>query len=63
MLFGLYLLLAGAERFLAEFLRVNPTLALDLTVAQWISLALVLVGSMIVVGVRRRSPGKAAPAP
>ncbi len=39
-----YLLLAGAVRFTIEFIRVNTRVALDLTVAQFASLALVAAG-------------------
>jgi phosphatidylglycerol:prolipoprotein diacylglycerol transferase len=37
--------LAGAERFLIEFWRVNPALAFGLTTAQWISMGLILAGA------------------
>ena len=40
-LFALWLLLAGRERFLVEFLRRNERVAAGLTVAQFISLAMV----------------------
>lgn len=43
-LFGLYLLMAGAARFLVEIYRTNPPVGLGLTAAQWISLGLILVG-------------------
>jgi phosphatidylglycerol:prolipoprotein diacylglycerol transferase len=39
-LFARWLVLAGAARFLVEFVRTNPPLLLGLTEAQWISLAL-----------------------
>jgi phosphatidylglycerol:prolipoprotein diacylglycerol transferase len=41
---GRYLLIAGAVRFLIEFVRINEALALGLTAAQWIAGALVAVG-------------------
>jgi len=47
-LFWLYLILAGLMRFVVEFWRVNPVLALGLTQAQWISLILILVGASLV---------------
>ncbi len=38
------LVLAGVERFLVEFVRTNPAVALGLTQQQWISIALFVVG-------------------
>jgi len=43
-LFALYLVLAGAERFLVEFLRRNEDTALGLTTAQLESIALMAAG-------------------
>ncbi|HEY5528734.1 MAG TPA: prolipoprotein diacylglyceryl transferase [Thermoleophilia bacterium] len=43
-----YLILAGIERFLVEFVRTNPPVALGLTQQQWISIGLFVIG---VVGV------------
>ncbi|MBA2564473.1 MAG: prolipoprotein diacylglyceryl transferase [Gemmatimonadetes bacterium] len=58
----LCLVLVGLERLLIEFLRVNPPVALGLTQAQMISLAVVLLGSAglaaVSAGWRRR---RAAP--
>jgi len=53
-LFALYLLYAGAERFLVEFLRRNEELALGLTAAQWESLAAMLAGGVWIAAVQRR---------
>lgn len=39
-----YLILAGVERFLVEFIRTNPTVAGGLTQQQWISIALFIIG-------------------
>ncbi len=39
-----YAALAGVERFIVEFWRVNPRIALGLTAAQWISLAMIVIG-------------------
>ena len=39
-----FFLLAGLERFLVEFYRVNPPVALGLTAAQWVSLGLIAWG-------------------
>jgi phosphatidylglycerol:prolipoprotein diacylglycerol transferase len=66
-LFGLYLVLAGAERFLVEFVRINPRVVLGLTVAQVTSVVAVAAGLWIfawrrgvpaVRGARVRSPAK-----
>ena len=46
LLFALYLLLAGTERFLVEFIRRNVDVALGLTQAQLISLAMMIVGGV-----------------
>jgi phosphatidylglycerol:prolipoprotein diacylglycerol transferase len=46
-LFGLYLVLAGMERFLVEFVRNNDPGWLGLTVAQWFSLALIAGGGWL----------------
>ena len=53
-LFALYLLYAGAERFLVEFLRRNEDAALGLTTAQLESLAMIAAGAVWIVVVRRR---------
>lgn len=44
---GRYLLLAGSARFLIEFLRINPSVALGLTTAQWGTLVLMAVGGWL----------------
>jgi phosphatidylglycerol:prolipoprotein diacylglycerol transferase len=46
LLFALYLLLAGLERFLVEFIRRNDDVALGLTQAQLISVGMILVGGI-----------------
>ena len=46
MLFALYLLLAGTERFLVEFIRRNGDVALGLTQAQLVSLAMMIAGGV-----------------
>src|ERR671917_152909 len=43
-LFGLYLIVAGTERFLVEFIRRNDAVAAGLTLAQLMSLAMVAGG-------------------
>lgn len=50
---GRYLVLAGTARFLIEFLRVNVRVGLGLTVAQYGSLAIAILGT-ILIGRRRR---------
>jgi phosphatidylglycerol:prolipoprotein diacylglycerol transferase len=57
-LFGLYLILGGAERFLVEFLRAkDDRIWGPLTVAQGISLALALLGVGIMASRWRTRPG------
>ena len=53
-LFAIYLLYAGAERFLVEFLRRNHEVALGLTAAQLESLAMMLAGGAWLLVVRAR---------
>lgn len=48
MIFSLYLVLAGAMRFIVEFWRVNPIVAVGLTEYQWLSLLLMIVGMGLV---------------
>jgi phosphatidylglycerol:prolipoprotein diacylglycerol transferase len=43
-----YLLLSGTVRFLVEFVRINPKVALGLTEAQWISLALIAIATVLI---------------
>jgi phosphatidylglycerol---prolipoprotein diacylglyceryl transferase len=45
-LFALYLVIAGFERFMVEFVRRNPDSALGLTQAQLTSVAMVLIGGI-----------------
>jgi phosphatidylglycerol:prolipoprotein diacylglycerol transferase len=65
-LFALYLVLAGAERFLVEFVRRNEDAALGLTAAQLQSGALFLAGVVLIAVFQRRGglftgPGRPAP--
>jgi phosphatidylglycerol---prolipoprotein diacylglyceryl transferase len=54
LLFALYLLLAGSERFLVEFVRRNDDVALGLTQAQLISVAMIVAGGIwLTLGLRR----------
>jgi len=54
-LFGLYLMIAGVERFLIEFIRRNDDLVAGLTLAQVLGLAMLGLGAAI-VAVRRDVP-------
>ena len=53
---ALYLILASAARFLVEFIRLNTVHAFGLTVAQWISLAMIAAGSALLLWVRAARP-------
>ena len=55
-LFSIYLVLAGTERFAVEFIRRNDHVLLGLTQAQLISLAMVAGGAGWLVAKRRRGP-------
>jgi len=55
-LFALYLLLAGLERLLVEFVRRNEAVALGLTSAQWFSLAMMVAGAAWLVASRSATP-------
>lgn len=52
-LFGLYLVMAGLERFLIEFLRTNPHTVGSLTTAQVVSLGLIALGQGLFATARR----------
>lgn len=52
-LFWLYLALAGLARLVVEFWRLNPTIALGLTEAQWFSVAMIVLGSLQLLRVGR----------
>jgi phosphatidylglycerol:prolipoprotein diacylglycerol transferase len=54
-LFGLYLVIAGIERFLVEFVRRNDDVVAGLTQAQLIALVLLAIGAAI-LAVRRSVP-------
>jgi phosphatidylglycerol:prolipoprotein diacylglycerol transferase len=61
-LFAIYLVYAGAERFLVEFLRTNERIALGLTEAQFLSLAMIAVGLGWILTVKKREGTLARPA-
>lgn len=61
-LFGMYMVLAGAERFLIEFFRAkDDRFAMGLTLAQFIAVAIAVAG--VVVMQMRRQSGTANPQP
>lgn len=61
-LFALYLLLAGLERFLVEFLRRNAVVAAGLTAPQFESIGLMVAGAVWLGLVARRGTLRPAPA-
>ena len=61
LLFALYLVLAGSERFLVEFIRRNDEVLLGLTQAQLISLAMMFAGGAWLAVKANRGELAAAP--
>jgi phosphatidylglycerol:prolipoprotein diacylglycerol transferase len=55
-LFALYLVLAGVERLLVEFIRRNKDVALGLTLPQLVSLVMIAGGIALAARVRRADP-------
>ena len=53
---GWFLVLSGIERFLVEFVRINPPWFAGLTEAQWVALATVTLSLAIMAVIYRRSP-------
>ena len=60
-LFALYLVTAGLERFLVEFVRRNDDVALGLTQAQLVSVAMIVAGLVWIAVVRSRSGLRSGP--
>jgi phosphatidylglycerol:prolipoprotein diacylglycerol transferase len=56
LLFGLYLLLAGAERLLIEFIRRNDAVVAGLTQPQLIGVAMIIGGAVMVYLLRASGP-------
>ena len=56
LLFALYLLIAGTERLLVEFIRRNDDVAVGLTAAQLFSVAMILAGGVWLLLAARRTP-------
>jgi phosphatidylglycerol---prolipoprotein diacylglyceryl transferase len=59
-LFAIYLMLSGLERFLVEFVRRNPDTVAGLTTAQVESVVLMVVGTVWIAAVSRQRGGLAA---
>ena len=59
-LMGEYLILNGIGRTIVEHWRLNARVALDLSEAQWIGVALVIFGSLLLI--RARQAGRGQPA-
>lgn len=60
--FSFYLILVGAERIFTEFFRTTPEILLGLTMAQLISMGLIIAGVAIILYLKNRaktSPSKA----
>ncbi len=57
--FALYLMFAGTERFLIEFIRVNPRVAWGFSSAQFTSLIMILGGLIIALFFTKEKPVKA----
>jgi phosphatidylglycerol:prolipoprotein diacylglycerol transferase len=58
-LLGRYFVFTGALRFLIEGLRVNPRVALGLTVAQWAAAAATVGGVLLLANARARAGSRA----
>jgi phosphatidylglycerol:prolipoprotein diacylglycerol transferase len=56
-LFAIYLIYAGTERFLVEFIRRNTEDSVGLTNAQWESLGMIIAGAIWIAIVVRRHGG------
>jgi phosphatidylglycerol---prolipoprotein diacylglyceryl transferase len=62
LLFALYLVLAGVERLLVEFIRRNEDVALALTQAQLISVVMIVGGAVwLLLGLRGRTQARPEP--
>jgi phosphatidylglycerol:prolipoprotein diacylglycerol transferase len=60
-LFWWYLVLASGSRFVIEFVRINPPVALNLSTAQWFSLLLVGIGAWRLWAARGTAPDQFEP--
>ncbi len=52
--FGWFLVLSGIERFLVEFVRINPDWFAGLTQPQWVSIASVIIGAGLILAFGNR---------
>ena len=59
--FGWFLILSGAERFLVEFVRRNPDWFLSLTQPQWVAVGGAILGTVLVWRTRGGSPAQITP--
>jgi phosphatidylglycerol:prolipoprotein diacylglycerol transferase len=59
-IFGLYLVLAGIERFAIEFVRTNEAVWLGLTEAQLVSVAMMITGVIVIYALEARRRAGAA---
>ena len=57
---GWFMVLAGVERLLIEFIRRNPVVFLGLRTTQWESIVSVVIGVAIILYVRGREPVEAS---
>jgi phosphatidylglycerol:prolipoprotein diacylglycerol transferase len=55
-LFGMYCLLAGVERFIVEFFRAKGDVVGPLTSAQWVALAVTVLGAFLLTSRRPATP-------
>jgi len=55
LLFSIYLMLNGTERFLIEFIRVNDRYAFNLSLSQFIAIGLVVFGAILMVYFKSRA--------
>ena len=60
---GWFMVLAGVERFLIEFIRRNPVVFLGLRTTQWESIASVAIGVAIILWTKDRQPVEATLVP
>lgn len=58
MVFAQYLILTGIARFLVEFIRINPRSFFGMTNAQTAALASIIVGIILMIYLRRRTPSE-----
>ena len=55
--FALYLIISGVERFLIEFIRINPVGVLGLTDFQWVAMGLTLTGMIVLIFFAKQAKG------